>query len=283
MSKFIQSFYSGNCIDFTLFTHNCFFCLSSIYAKNSGIDIDIFTDYEFAQLIDRSQHKSVNILFDNHDEYAKIDSLVWAWPKFIALDRVSRDTIHLDGDVFLKDNSLLNRLTFDGHDVICQHLEHKSQMIYQETSYQETFECIKHVNYPEDITKAAPEYMPNNGVLGISNEKLWTKYRDYYWQMCSQCPPGSIIPIGWCVPDIIFEQYFLKEICDKDGYTIKFLLTGKTLDELNNEAKDIHFQHICSNKYLHLQKCINLIYKKDKVCYEMIKSNWEDKFPEYFQ
>lgn len=283
MDKVIHSFYSRHCSQWNLFVQNCYFCLSSIYANTSNIKIDLYTDYDFGQLLDCAPYDNINDVFDNHTEYDKIDSLLWAWPKFLALDMCSRDTIHIDGDVFLKDKSCKSLIDFSGHDVVVQHLELYNHADCYNSSWNETTESITHLTYPDFITKDVPKCMPNNGVLGVNNKKLWRKYRDTYWYMCKQCPPGSIDPIGWCVPDIIFEQDFLKQICDKDGYTIKYVLTGDSLKEIAQDAMTKSYQHVCGDKYGKLQICINLIKKKSKKCYDMLKSNWVNIFPEYFE
>ena len=150
------------------------------------------------------------------------------------------------------------------------------------SSYGETYESIKHFVYPDDIRHMKPKEMTNNGIMGISNQKLWVKYRDYYWSMVDQAKPGSITPIGWCVPDIIFEQYFLKDICDNDGYTIKYALSGNDMFEVKQDGANKKYQHVCADKKKHLNKCISLIKKKNFTCYESLRSVWKDKYPEYF-
>jgi hypothetical protein len=222
------------------------------------------------------------IAFDNHDEYSKIDPQFWAWPKFIALDMVPRDTIHIDGDVFLKAGFDKSLLDVNGHDAICQCLEYSLKDVTIE-SYASSFNTIKHIDFPSFIEKKVPECMPNNGVMCINNEKLWEEYRDTYWNMLAQCPNGSLNPQGWSVPDIIFEQHFLKEICDERGYSIKYILNGVTDDELMKDAVAKHYQHVCTEKHKRIPQCLNLIKKKSRYAYDTLKFYWKDTFPMYFE
>lgn len=284
----IQSFYSCKLDDFNKFLQNCYFCLSSIYLRSSNIPADLYADYDFSQLCEFAPYDNNIVMFEDHDAYNNIDPYVWAWPKFIALDHVSRNVVHLDGDVFLKDASCKKLIDFDGNDVVCQHLEYKNVSNGYVKTYEKSFKSIEHLTFPDFIDKQIPKYMPNNGVIGINNDKLWKKYCDAYWYMCNQCTPGNINincieSDGWVAPDIIFEQYFLKQICDKDNYSIKYILHGNTLNDFNDDAARNKYQHICSDKVKHLSTCIKLIKKKDTRCYEMLKSNWKNKFPLYFE
>ena len=292
MSKVIHSFYGHNRNalefkhsreDFILFYQNCYFCLSSIYANQSGFDIDLYTNYDFGQLLDNAPYKHIYNVFEDHEEYAKIDPKIWAWPKFVALDMASRDSVHIDGDVFLKDKSCKKLLEYNGYDVIVQHAETYEQSVYFKDMWADTFTSIEHLDFPTYIDKKVPESMFNNGVLGVKNKILWNKYKKAYWYMYNQCVKGNIHKTEFCVPDIIFEQYFLKQICDKDQYSVKSVLNGVTNKELHESAVKKHYQHICGNKVKNLHHCINLIHKKDIKCYQMLKSNWGDKYPEYFE
>ena len=259
---------------------NCYFLLSTLYAHNSDFEIDLYTDYDFGQLLEKAPYKNINIVFEEKD-YSKINPLVWAWPKFVALDMVSRDTIHIDGDVFLKDNSC--NLYFGNDDAICQHLEKDYHCKNYLNIWKKSYNSIEHLDWPAQITKGIPSCMPNNGILGIKNESLWKTYRDSYWHMCNQCGPRSVRNVGYCVPDLIFEQYFLKQICDKLGYKLGYFLDGDNSFELHNDAVKKSYQHVCSGKIADLQKCINLIKKKNIACYDMLKSNWGSLYPEYFE
>ena len=283
MSNIIQSFYSPICTTDWMFTHSCYFYLSSLYAHQSNINITLYTDYNFKEVLESAPYKEICVLFKDYSLYNNINRLFWAWPKFIALDAVPRDTIHIDGDVFLKDNSCLRLLDIGNYDVMCQHLEYKAYKDTIKTSYEDSFNAIKDFDYPEYIVKSIPESMPNNGVLCVQNENLWNEYRDIYWKMLEQGEKINELPQGWCIPDIIFEQQFLKEICDYRGYSMKYILEGTSENELNIDAASKNYQHVCSDKKGKLQLCINLIRKKSNICYETLKYYWAKDYPEYFE
>lgn len=283
MCNIIQSFYSKKCDDFNMFLQSCYFALSSIYADKCDMPIKLYTDYDFKNVLEKAPYKNIEVLFEDCKQYDNIDPLVWAWPKFLALDYVPRDHVHIDGDVFLKDKSCANLLKYDGNDAIVQHIELKKHGEHYANSWEQTFKSIEHFNFPDYIDAKIPDLMPNNGVVGINSENLWNKYRDSYWYMVNQAVPGSVKADGWTAPDIIFEQYFLTQICAKDNYSIKTVLHGNTFEEINDDARKKRYQHVCINKASHLQLCINTIKKYDKVCYEALKSTWSSKFSEYFE
>lgn len=282
MCNVIHSFYSHKCSEFEVFMQSCYFILSSIYANDIGLPITLYSDYEFGQCVQKAPYKKINGIFNDHKNYSKIDPLVWAWPKFLSLDVCSRDTIHIDGDVFLKSGFDKSSLEFTDCDVICQHLELWEHSKCFQTSWVESFTSIKHFEFPEEIIKDVPKCMFNNGVLGVKNKQLWEKYKEYYWQMVSQATSGSIDPIGWCVPDIIFEQYFLTQLCE-NKYKVKCILNGEKSEDITKDAIEKKYQHICADKKRDLKRCINLIKVKNTHCFDMIKSLWFDRFPEYFE
>ena len=283
MGDIIQSFYSQNCSNYKMFLYNSYYLLSALYAYESDIDITLYTDYEFKVLLEKSPYKNIKEFFKYKNEFADVDTQFFTWPKLVALDAVSRDTIHIDGDVFLKDNSCLRLLDIGNYDVMCQHLEVMGKTLETDYVYNDSFNTIKHLNFPSFIEKKVPKCMPNTGVLCVQNENLWNEYRDTYWNMVKQARDNGLNPTGCSIPDIILEQQFLKEICDYRGYSMKYILDGSHYDEINKNAINNAYQHVCADmKNVFLTKCLYLIKEKNKNCYEVLKSNWKNEFPEYF-
>lgn len=182
----IQSFSSKKCSEESFFMQICYYTLSCLYANESGIDLTLHTDSKFAEFI-YAPYKNIKITMDNVPD---IHKLIWAYSKFISLDKEPLGTIHIDGDVFLKDKSIINQLDFSEYDCMVQSLEVDGRVPIW--PYQYTYKAVKHLEYPNFIENKVPEISINNGVLGINNEKLWTLYRDTYWEMINkftQNPP----------------------------------------------------------------------------------------------
>ena len=116
----IHSFYSKNCSEENLYIHSCYFILSCLYVNQIGGNINIHTDDKFASLIESCPYK--NIYVDMNDCY-NAPSDFFAYPKLLALKKEPLGTIHIDGDVFLKDSVILDLLKFNDYDCITQNLE----------------------------------------------------------------------------------------------------------------------------------------------------------------
>ena len=83
------------------------------------------------------------------------------------------------------------------------------------------------------------------------------------------------------VPDIIIEQKFLMDLCNKRGYKVKFLLNE---DDLQNSANKIGYQHLIGSSKGRLHKqCLRLIYKLNKNVYNELKYRWVGLYPDSFE
>ena len=280
----IQSFFSAFLDNKWKLMHASYTMLSSIYGKLSDIPLTLYCDYDFKQILEKSHHKEVIELdeFKNPLSYLFIDPMLFAWPKFIALDKVPRDTIHIDCDVFLKDSSCIKLFDREGYDVMCQH---KEKLVFSTVnqSYIDSFKSVEHLEFPDFVKKETPQSMPNNGILLIDNERLWNEYRDLYWNMVDKCKADPVRPVGYCCPDLIFEQYFLEQLCFRDNIPIKYAFPQEDFKEIYQCAIENNYQHMCSEKMDNLAKCIEVIKNKDTIAWESLKSNFGNEFPEYFE
>lgn len=282
--KIVQSFFSSFLNDKHKLMHASYCMLSSIYGKSSDLPITLYCDYEFKQILEKSHHKEIIEIeeFKNPLDFLNIHQSIWAWPKFIVLDRVSRDTIHIDCDVFLKDKNCAKLLEVPDNGVLCQHRE-RLDFLEIKNSYTNSYETVSHLEFPDFIKKESPKTMPNNGILVVNNETLWNEYRDLYWNMVEAYSknPGPVLEYAY--PDLIFEQYFLEQLCDnKYNINIKYAFPQENFDDIFQSAVDNNYQHMCGEKMDNLNKCIELIKKKDIIAWESLKSYFGEQFPEYF-
>lgn len=281
----IHSFYNKNCNIFKRFTYSCYFMLSAIYAKRINKPITLYTDYDFKEILNNDLYKDINLVFE-HDY--NINSLFWAWPKFVALEYAGRNAIHIDGDVFLKTYDSINHINSlieSDCDALTQHLEklqYSDDIELQKSVYAKSFDAIKTISYPEFIKKEIPTQMPNNGILYIKNDTLWKQYYNLYFDSVYKCNDCIYLGPG-CCPDIIFEQSFLEHLCNHYGYKMKYFLDVKSSDDLITDAAKKHYQHVCVNKVNRLPLCIKYIKKFDIDTYNMIKFLWYKEFSQFFE
>jgi hypothetical protein len=115
--------------------------------------------------------------------------------------------------------------------------------------------------------------MYNCGVVCIKNEKLKQEYFDAYWKMYEEYDKRGIKE--YTVPDIIIEQQYLVDLCDKHGYKVETILP-----ELNHReyAGSIGYSHLIGeSKYKQITNVLKVIYKYNKETYLKIKDKFYDK------
>lgn len=277
-NKLIHSFYSEKCNEFNMFMYSCYFTLSCLYVVHSGGNISIHTDSKFAELIDSCPYKNIYVDLDNCYEAPR---KFFAYAKLKALEKEPLGTIHIDGDVFLKDKSTIDLLNFSEYDCIVQHLELRSHPLDIRVWDHSTL-CFNNTEYPYYMNRACNK-MYNCGVLAFNNEELFKEWHDNYFRMLNEfiCRPDNIS--DYAIPDIIIEQQSLTDLCDYKNYKVKTLLHGDTHLDISLYADKIYYQHIVGDKMEYLVMCLQDIKKLSKSHYEEIKSKWEEKYPIYFK
>ena len=112
--RVVHSFSSYHCSEETLFMHMCYFILSCMYAKRSGFEIVAHCDERAKEYLQLAPYDDIIIDLEGITPIA--NSNIYAWSKFAAMKSESLGAIHIDGDVFLKDEKLIELLNFDDYD-----------------------------------------------------------------------------------------------------------------------------------------------------------------------
>lgn len=148
------------------------YTLSAAYARREGFDIELYTDSLGALLLSKAPYTKIHTDLDNISN--DIHPRFWACGKVYALEAAGNNTIHIDGDVFIKDAKLLD---VGKTDFIVQNEE--------SSNYVETGEANR---IDKDFASFLQEYgidtsisTPYNmGVIGIFNPALRDKYISAY-------------------------------------------------------------------------------------------------------
>ena len=82
------------------------YTLSAAYARREGFDIELYTDSLGALLLSKAPYTKIHTDLDNISN--DIHPRFWACGKVYALEAAGDNTIHIDGDVFIKDAKLLD-------------------------------------------------------------------------------------------------------------------------------------------------------------------------------
>ena len=273
----IHSFYSKNCSEENLYIHSCYFILSCLYVNQIGGNINIRTDDKFASLIESCPYK--NIYVDMNDCY-NAPSDFFAYPKLLALKKEPLGTIHIDGDVFLKDSVILDLLKFNDYDCITQNLELR-KFINDTLVWDKSSLYFHNIIYPYYMKRFCMK-MYNCGVLGFNNEELFNEWYDNYFSMLD-----SVIKKPYkstnSIPDIIIEQQSLTELCEYKKYKVKTLLPSGDFFKINSAANEIGYQHVVG--YAKSDYIIMTLRKIKEISpkhYEIIKHNWYERFKIHF-
>lgn len=269
--RLVHSFSSYYCDNENLFRYMTYFILSCIYAKRSGFDIVVYCDNRSKEYLQLAPYDEIITTLEGVEPPA--NSKIYAWPKFFAMKNESLGSIHIDGDVLLKDKCLIDLLNFDSYDCIVQCLEdnytygNDSRYIWNMSK-----DALSDIDYPY-WAKRQCDFMYNCGVIGINNELLKHTYFDTYEAMIKAYNEhGNQNTLG--IPDIIIEQQFLKDLTDHYGYSVKTLLPKfDRFNDLNEYCNSIHYQHVIGEgKQIHLNKALILIKRFDENIYnELIK------------
>ena len=268
--KLIQSFWTKPAIDniFDIDNRLCkelyVIALSCWYAKNSGADLCMYTDDFGMQILDYLPYDDIIIKLNG----INMNSLAFAYPKFIVMRDEPLGTIHIDNDVFIKSELCLNSLKFDNYDCIVQsksntkglplHIKTKNHYRNLLTKF-----GLQHViDY---------EYEYNTGVLGFNNQKLKDEFINRYFKLIE----ASENIIDDVAPDILFEQLMIYDLINTNNYTVKTLVNPPKVN-----ADDINYQHVLADiKWKHINYIKSLLnyyspelYEKTNEKIEQIKN-----------
>ena len=257
--RLAHSFASEKCDDKMFYIHMCYFILSCLYAKNSGFELALHCDNKTKDFLEMAPYDEIITDIEGCEWPGK---RLYAFGKFIAMKDEPLGTIHIDGDVFLKNPELKNILEFSNYDCIVQNIEWPIEPWGY--LWNESADCFKNCEYPSWAKPLCNE-MYNCGVIGINNKELKDLYFDTYNWMAQQYKEKGIDCHS--VPDLIIEQQFLKDLTDHFGYSVKQVLDFEDLSSANK----IGYQHVLGGaKEPNVHKVLKLIKKYNLEIYNKL-------------
>lgn len=148
------------------------YTLSAAYARREGFDIELYTDSLGALLLSKAPYTKIHTDLDNISN--DIHPRFWACGKVYALEAAGNNTIHIDGDVFIKDAELLD---VGKTDFIVQNEEYSNYVEGGEANRIDKDFASFLQEYGIDTSISTPY---NMGVIGIFNPALRDKYISAY-------------------------------------------------------------------------------------------------------
>lgn len=212
---------------------------SVAWIKHNGGKIDLYTDGFGKDLLGY-------LPYDNIYELTVPDNIPvcnWACGKFLALEKMPLGDIHIDGDVFLKTENLLNIISDNSYDLVVQSIEDdKTTLKKYYTLCRNIFKQGK-LNPLSCSLEEMPSY--NCGTVGFFNEELKRKYLIEYFSMLKNIIKAkdiqkALLENTMAIPDLIMEQQFLYEI--SAPYKVNNILGDSNTAYKN--AISLNYQHL---------------------------------------
>lgn len=195
-----------------------------------------------------------------------IPTCTWAAGKFLALEQMKLGDVHIDGDVFLKSEKLIELCSDNSYDMVIQSIEN------DKTTLKKYYNNVREIFIKNNIKTngcsllESPSY--NCGTIGFFNSELKQKYLVEYFTTLN-----NIINNKKClaelnqnldaIPDLILEQQFLFELAAP--YKVNNLLGDA--ETMYNNAIALNYQHILGG---FKEKQLNLIMQELKYVDEKI-------------
>ena len=252
-----------------------YYSLSAAYLKRINQQINLHTDSFGKMCLDHIPYDNIYLTLDSIPKYIK--PYMWAYGKFHALNKCQLNTIHIDGDVFIKSHKCINRIKYllsNNCDVITQCHEtttnNNGYGLYESTSY-----ALKKLKYPQWGKHNGCDAL-NTGFLLFNNQTLKDEYLKEYMRCAYDCcNDKKLVTVlheslndkeGIC-PDLVLEQQFLYDAAHAGDYKIGLLIN---YNDLNNSANRINYQHIIGKgKYsdTNMSMCKKTLFTINKELY----------------
>ena len=249
------------------------YAISFHYAKQMGAEVVLHTDDLGAEMLSFLPYDEVIV---DLNEIPENITRFWAYGKLYATKQEPLGSVHIDGDVFLKNPSLADYFISD-HDLLTQSEEGDDWR----TDY--TYELSQSAIGIEDLPNGMNLYYPesfNCGVVQINNADLKKKYLDTYFKtvelsLADPTYEGRVKKIidrfgdkGSIIPDIITEQQFLHEIAR--DYKTQTILNGN----IRIDALTKGYTHLCTAaKYEMQQEVERMLGELDQQLLNKIKDS----------
>jgi len=196
----------------------------------------------------------------------------WACGKFLTLEKMPLGDVHIDGDVFLKSEKLIELCSDNSYDMVVQSIENDKTTLKK--YYSAVRELLKKNNIkPKTCSlEESPSY--NCGTIGFFNNELKQKYLIEYFTMLNNIINNKSLLVDLnknlnAIPDLIMEQQFLYELATP--YKVNNLLGDA--ETMYDNAIKLNYQHILGGfKEQQLDKILQeLKYVDEKIYKETLK------------
>lgn len=243
------------------------FALSVAYARREGFRIELHTDSLGAAMLGHLPYDAVHLTLDGMPRH--LSPRFWAAGKMWALEAAGPGTVHIDGDVFIKDAALLD--IAPGTGIVAQEIETHHDWMWSNEAIAPDWDdfCAVHGIVSRD------EINYNTGVLGLLDDGFRRDYIAAYRRFAldaTACYGAELERGEWLTPDLFAEQLMMFQMARARGLREHIVLPGGGWD-----APAVGFQHlVTSRKYTVVWKVRATLKKLFPDIYEKTERLWQN-------
>lgn len=236
-----------------------YYALSVAYLKRLNQQIVLHTDELGKALLGFLPYDEIHTTLNEIDE--NYSPRFWAFGKMMTIEREPLNSIHIDGDVFIKQPEVIDKIENTSWDVVVQNRE---KFIHSERSdisvFRNDIEYCKKLGLDINETGCF-----NTGILGFRNEELKRTFVEGYKNLVLHFSKHYKVELHngiYSTPDLVAEQQYIYQCVKNGNYNVFWFLDNYIEDfkQLSQEARNKGFQHvITSAKFLQLDNCKNTL------------------------
>lgn len=225
-----------------------YFSLSVAYLKSAGAEVVLHTDSLGKAMLGHLPYDEIHLTLDRMP--ADIHPRFWAAGKFIALKAENGRCMHIDGDVFIKRKSLVDKISsaIEENDIVLQGRDSAKMyaleipLFKKEKEFSEAHGC-----YPD----GADAY--NTGIIGVKDDTIREAIIENYMTITkyfSKRHREELDKQTVLTPDLLAEQKMIEGLSREKQWRVHLLLEG------GKNATQLGYQHVFSiDKFNALPSC----------------------------
>ena len=245
-----------------LLVYVVYYATSVAYLKRINQKIVLHTDSLGERMLGYLPYDEIHLTCDDIPE--NIHPRFWAYPKMFSMSKETLNSIHIDGDVFIKKQSLVDDLEKFDFDVLVQNFESAEW-------YDEIADCLWiDENYCLSkglILDDAGAY--NTGIFGFNNQELKDKFLNGYFDIVNHYSNNYKTLLDEKVmntPDVVVEQQYIYQLAQP--YNKKILIESEiTSKDFCSNANKIGYQHVITRKAECVDKCLSVLKQLNEDIY----------------
>lgn len=236
-----------------IFSHIIYYSISVAWLKKFNQEVVLYTDELGKSLLEHLPYDEIKLI-----DVEGVCPRFWAAIKMWALGEEPLYSVHIDGDVFLKSQELIDDIKNSDYDLLCQCYESAEWYVNECDVLWRDKEFCKSKGLDLDNLGAY-----NTGIVGFGSQELKNKFIEGYKELSKHFSQKYWDELEahpeWC-PDCVCEQQYIYQLAA--GSNVKKLIGVSPLDpSFTQKCDEIRYQHILNNKIKDMDKALESLKK----------------------